>query len=218
MKLMTIGMATAILMFGIPEGANAGQNPFEFSFYSITIKNTRSRHEDTDYAFLSLKVGNTQYPTIGKKIGDLNNGDHPIGLVFTGIQLRDDQTPVTIKWSVINSGHGANQQYQNAFNTAGPVVINQTTDGGLAEILKSVFSLGSSLLFANCDGVVVSDQWVGTAHQLYQFMASRNNVPQYWTWDSPTVVRYILHDPGTDSDHGCGSNSDYYSGIRITKH
>jgi hypothetical protein len=152
-----------------------------------------------------------------RKLGDLNNGNYDVNLSQSAVSIPDENTPVVIRWNVINSGHGTSAQYQNALNTGGPVAIDQVSDGDTNAILQTVFSLGTSLIFANCDGVVVSDTWSGTGHQIHQYMA-KEGLPAYWTWDNQNTIRYILHDPGSDSPSGCGSNSDYYSGIKITRH
>ena len=50
-----------------------------FSLDSFRITDTRSRHNDTDYATVSITVGSNPAVTKTVRVGDVNNGTHNVG-------------------------------------------------------------------------------------------------------------------------------------------
>jgi hypothetical protein len=119
MKATRTIFAFALSTLSFCGSARAAQ--YDFDFWAIHIFNTRSRGTDTDYAFFSIKVGTKQYDTVAKRLGNLNNGDTNIHIGFSNIDIPDPGIAVKLTWSVVNSGHGSDAQYKNAFDTtAGP--------------------------------------------------------------------------------------------------
>ena len=51
---------------------------YRFVFSGMSIFNTRSGHEDTDYASMSLIVGTNNLGQKTKFLGDLNNGNYGV--------------------------------------------------------------------------------------------------------------------------------------------
>src|SRR5262245_51685790 len=77
---------------------------YTFRFDQFRITNTRARHNDTDVLAISLKVGDREF-TYTRQIGDVNNGNYDVGYEFPAIRIDDPRTPVTLKYSIVNSGH-----------------------------------------------------------------------------------------------------------------
>src|SRR4051794_7724628 len=109
------------LLFTLATGTFAGlaaAQSYDISFAGARIDNTRSRHEDTVYASITIKVGDTPFPSQTKFLGNHNNGAFPVGLTFSAIQIPSDNTSVTVVWSMINNGHGDTGAIQNALASA----------------------------------------------------------------------------------------------------
>ena len=186
-----------------------------FSLDSFRITDTRSRHNDTDYASCTLLVrdskGQGTPQTLKKKIGDVNNGTHPVGLKFSNVAVPAGGS-VVFNYLIVNSGHQSEGDVDKALEQAGGalaekgLVAGGTAIGtailpGLGTILGAIggFLAGEikSILTANCDGAVAAEQVTLTYDQLISDTAGG------------PMTKETKH-PGTDSATGCGSNSMYY--------
>lgn len=194
------------------------QTTYTISVDSVRITNTRSLHEDTDFATASVTVGTGQPQTQTKALGNLNNGTHPVGLTFSGITVPAGQK-VVLSYAMVNNGHGSPSEVQTMLTQAGNTLANKaaqaaaTAIGGAigAELGSSIGSaavpiIGTALgalagwlvgeltgiIFADCDGPVAAGVHVFTAEDLQKAQSQSD------------------HTPGTDSAWGCGSNSEYY--------
>jgi hypothetical protein len=195
---------------------------FTFSLDSFRITNTRARHDDTDYAAitLQLKTANsaTAPQTLSKKIGDVNNGTHAVGLSFPNIHVDPSQT-VVFNYTITNSGHNDESFVDQALEkvgtalaekglAAGGTALGDAILPGSGPILGPAASwLGSeigSILSANCDGVVAVEQITLTYADLV-------------AWTASGTYSHETPQPGTDSATGCGSNSMYYVDWSIAK-
>jgi hypothetical protein len=81
---------------------------YTFRFDQFRITKTRARHNDTDVLAISLKVGkdgSDREFTYTRQLGDFNHGNHDVGYEFPGIQIDDPRTGITLKYSIVNSGH-----------------------------------------------------------------------------------------------------------------
>jgi len=202
---------------------NVGESfRYRFSMDAFKIDNTRSRHEDTVYGSLSLIVGEKPAKTAKAFLGDLNNGDYHIAsLVIDGVDVNAAEA-VTFNYLMINSGHGGGiEEALTATGTelaklgasaasaaiaaglsswTGPVIGGMTLQP-MNSILQAVakWVVGNTLgvLFANCDGPVAAEQISLLGESLQESTAAAG------------VLDHTTHHPGTDSAHGCGSNSDY---------
>ncbi len=197
---------------------------YSFALDSFRITDTRSLHEDTDYVSISLAVGSAAPITKVKYIGDVNSGTFKPGLSFDNIAV-DPTVPVVFSYTVINNGHGPKANVEKALEQAGTQLaqkaaqaaskaIGQEIGGllgasiGTAAVPVVGTALGTlagwlvgevgSVLFANCDGPVAAGVHVFTGAELASKTASGK------------VLTQTDHNPGTDSPHGCGRNSNYY--------
>src|SRR5271154_6256218 len=88
-----------------------------FTMDSFGISNTRSLHNDTDYVFLSVTVGANAPVFVQKSMGDVNNGNHSVGLSLQ-VDIPDDDTPVVFSYLIMNSGHQGDNTRQKAAQAA----------------------------------------------------------------------------------------------------
>jgi hypothetical protein len=175
---------------------------FRFSIDSMQIHNTRSRHEDTVWAVLTVDAAGHR-STVSRKLGDFNNGVYGVG-VSLDLDLADD-APVSMAWSLVNAGHGSDADIQLALGRAGTAVIDDQTSGGGTEggggfwaaVAKVVMQVGLGFIFADCDGPLMADRLTGTAVSRLGHLTRRY--------------------PGVDSASGCGSNSDYTVTVSVTR-
>jgi hypothetical protein len=196
---------------------------YNFAVPSFVIHNTRSRHKDTDYISASVAVAGRPALKATQKLGDLNNGTFRTAINFQNVEVADNETAV-FTYAIVNSGHTdpntaektleqavsslAQKGAQTAATGVGAAIgaglgasigtavvpVVGTALGALAGWL--VTSAGK-LAFADCDGTVAAGVHAFTGAQL---RAKTNQGGHLGATD---------HHPGTDSPHGCGSNSKY---------
>lgn len=194
--------------------SNPTSATFSFTLDSFKITDTRSRHEDTDYVSFTLAVnpqgGKGTPKTVTKAMGNVNNGTHPVNLTFPSVTINSTDV-VVLNYLIVNSGHKNAGQIESALEAAGS---NLAAKGGVAlgaAVGSAVPGLGTALgaiagwlageitgmLNANCDGAVAAEQDTFTYNDLLAKTASGK------------FTQTTKH-PGTNSPHGCGSNSMYY--------
>ena len=196
---------------------------FTVTLESFRITNTRSRHEDTDYVTLTVlnkPASGTGTPQTQKKsMGNLNNGTFKVGLSFPNFHV-DPNGSLVFNYLIVNSGHKSESQiYSVMENAGGSLATKGLTAAGAAigtaipiPFLGTLLGAGAgwlvgevkSLLSADCDGAVAAEQ----ATLTYNDLLSR-------TAKGP-FTHETAH-PGTDSAHGCGSNSMYYVTWQIAR-
>ena len=195
-----------------------------FTMDNFGISDTRSRHEDTDFVFLSATVGANPPVFAKKSMGDVNNGTHSVGLSIE-VDIPDDDTIVVFNYLIMNSGHGDDntrtKAAQAALSTVAKEIVNHkaVTAGAIAvgTILVPLFVSAIAaiagvlaavevglLLFADCDGLVAAGALPFTGRDLIRQTSSGQKISQN------------TNHPGTDSPAGCGSNSRYTTSCTIT--
>jgi hypothetical protein len=183
---------------------------YKFVLSDVAIVETRSFHEDTDWASFGVKVGNNildnGHPQ-AKYLGDVNSGDHPIGIEVGPIAIPNDpNTPVVIDYLIFNGCCDATQSVilsamsQHAVNLFG----YNPGDGNILDWSRSLqpsvygpdgFGLsdtGGGL----CNGPVAADKFVTNGQQLAIWTANGKHTEVKWQ----DVI---------DSPWGCGQNSNY---------
>ena len=177
-----------------------------FTLDNFGITNTRSRHEDTDFVFLSATVGGNAPVYASKAMGDVNNGTHQVGLQIE-VEIPDDDSVVVFSYLIMNSGHdndgNRTKAAQAALSTIAKEIINHkaVTVGAVAvgSILVPLFvsSLAAVagvlavvqvglLLFANCDGLVAAGALPFTCSDLIRRTSSGQKFPR-----TPTIPASI---------------------------
>ena len=149
-------------------------------------------------------------------MGNLNNGSFAVNLVFPNVTVNPGDT-VYFSYLVVNAGHTAPGEIETLIETtagklataggaalAGAIIGSSvplvgTILGALAGYLTSELE---SVFTADCDGPVAGEvqQWS------YDQLVSMTSVGPF-KWET--------HHPGTNSAHGCGSNSDYNTAWHI---
>ena len=189
---------------------------YTFTLNSFKITNTRSVHEDTDFVSIAVAVGNNPPITVPtKSMGDLNNGTFTVNLSIPNVAVPDGSV-VAFSYSIVNTGHDKNTVEQAMQKAAGAAASKAATAGagvlggaiggplgaGIATVGEAAagWVLGKleNILFANCDGPVAAGDHVFTAAQLAQKTAGGH------------VLSLTDDNKGSDSPHGCGSNSRYF--------
>ena len=192
---------------------------FSFTFDFFTIWETRSRHRDTDFATLSVGVNTPagdKSPSLTKSMGNLNNGTFAVNLVFPNVTVNPGDT-VYFSYLVVNAGNKPPGQIETLIETAAgklataggaalagaiigsSVPVVGTIVGALAGYLTTELE---SVFTADCDGTVAGEVQMWSYNQL---VSMTSGGPFKWE----------TQHPGTNSPHGCGSNSNYYSAWHI---
>lgn len=190
---------------------------------SFHISNTRALRNDTLSASTALKVMNANgglhhdWQTQGVSLGDHKKGeDVALNLTWQNIDIPaptpENPDGGAIYWSflLVNKGH-TDSAWVAALEKAVDSVAQQLANkavaaiaggGGLAWLISNSAQFGlqelMNVLTADCDGTVAAGAFAFTAAQLAEMAPNPN---QSWN--------YPQNNPGTDSQHGCGANSDY---------
>jgi len=194
---------------------------YVFSVDSIEILNTRSHHQDSNKASISVSIGNNGQPqTIVKDLGDQNNGHFPVGLSIGPLNVSSPDIGIAFNYQVINSGHQNWDDIQKKLTTTGQAAATAGAAAATAAIGGTAVgaALGTAvlpvigtalgiaaawivsnivgLLFANCDGPVAFEQ-----------IALKGS--EIWVRTMNGPYSHVTYHPGLDSPSGCGSNSKY---------
>ncbi len=200
-------------------GVTLPAGTYTFTLDAFKITNTRSLHEDTDFASIAVSVGGGTPITVpAKAMGDLNNGAYQVGLSIPNVTVQAGQA-VDFSYSIVNSGFAANSLEQDlrklasqAAQKAGgagaaALAALATDDPNAASIADKIGQSAGGwaggklidIIFADCDGTVAAADHVFSGAQLAKQTAG-----------GVTLAR-TDNNPGTDSPTGCGSNSQYFA-------
>lgn len=199
-------------------------NLYTATLHTVHIDNTRSRHNDTDSVSFTVVSGEKINHTQSLSLGDVNNGDHSVGISFP-LLLSDSAQPLVLSYVVYNGGTSQLPQTLEQLT-------EKAADGALDDILDpsppvssaSDYGTGSSdemwpepgsanvgwltalsylgiadFIFPDCDGLVAFDTIGHTLNQWDQAIDVATN----------STYRASIRYPGSNSPAGCGSNSDY---------
>jgi len=223
-KPENLGKFTGLADLHVTVNPSAHPRTAIFTMDSFGISDTRSRHNDTDFVFLSASVGGNAPVFANKSMGDVNNGTHAVGLSIE-VEIPDDDTIVVFNYLIMNSGHDTDSNRakaaQAALSTIAAEIINHkaVAAGAIAvgAILVPFFVSALAaiagvlavvqvglLLFANCDGLVAAGALPFICSDLIKRTSSGQKIPDN------------TDHPGTDSATGCGSNSHYTTACTIT--
>jgi hypothetical protein len=141
-----------------------------FKFNDINIRNLRSANSDTDYASFAVRIGTNSYGPLTKAMGDLHQGIYPVGLSIGPVEVPNDQTPILLGWTVVNSGHTDPSQAIGAVASAAGTIVGTITLGApfIGPIVGSIVSGLTSVFIKNHDGPCVIQGAAITGAQLNQ--------------------------------------------------
>jgi hypothetical protein len=171
-----------------------------FRLDGFHIDNTRAVDEDTDHVSFAVKVGDQMVgEPIIRHVGDVDNGDHPLGIEIGPIVVPARDTPISFNYQIINSGHGNQSDIERQLISGATALLTKVFGAGTpwALVAGAVINLLAGLFDANCDGPVAVDQ-----------ISVRGETLWSWTAGVGTHSETRFY-PGTDSPVGCGSNSEY---------
>jgi phospholipase C len=194
-----------------------------FTMDSFGISDTRSRHNDTDFVYLTATVGANPPVFVSKSMGDVNNGNHSVGLSIE-VDIPDDDTIVVFNYLIMNGSHSDDNTRAKAAQaalstvaqeiikhkdiTAGAIIVGAiavpffvASVAAIAGVLAVVE--GGLLLFADCDGVVAHGALPFTCNDLIKRTSSGQKIADN------------TDQPGVDSPAGCGGNSHYTTACTI---
>lgn len=204
---------------------------YRFVLERFHIDNTRSRHEDTDTVTFGARAGEARTFVQSKLAGDVNNGDHGVGIASPPLYVPGQGKPAVFSYFIYN---GDTSKLQVSLDDEAGKVIDlyteQILEGGPSQdpgadipddpdlpdgasfddtswVNVLEFAAIGSLLFPDCDGMVAADVIGRTKIQLDAAIDAAGG-------DSYTQNRRY---PGTDSPPGCGSNSDYTVTWSVTR-
>jgi hypothetical protein len=148
-----------------------------FRLDGFHIDNTRSIRNDTDVVATTLKVGDRLIGTQIKHMGDVNNGDHKVGLEFRFIPVDTPSTPISYNYQIDNAGNiddaSIDQKITTSNETAAGIIGGvgggllltgaapaMIIGGALLSVAGTIelFNLLFGFLTTSCDGPVVFDQ------------------------------------------------------------
>jgi hypothetical protein len=181
---------------------------FYFGVVSVTIHNTRSKHEDTNFVALGVKIGGGAVQTTAKPMGNVNSGTFQVDLAFPGLDANPGDN-IIFNYLIVNAGSAKQGAVEAALQNAstlwangqGPASVNLT--GALSDAqpwfnneLKTVLNPNS------CDGMVAAEQDHWTYAQLTSLQTN-------------SIFAHQTYQPGVHSGSGCGPNSQYTVGFEI---
>jgi hypothetical protein len=172
-----------------------------FTLDSFGITQTRSKHQDTNFAAFTLKLGSSPPTTIVNPIGNVDNGTHPLQMSFTGVEVGQDDSFI-FNYLIVNAGSATTDEVRAALEAVG--VAWSSGGGPPAPHLATANGIDTDWLVAQlngifrstCDGIVAAEQDAFSYGELAALMP--NNTFSHQT-----------PQPGTHSPSGCGNNSQY---------
>jgi len=174
---------------------------FNFTLDSFGITQTRSKHEDTNFAAFTLKLGSSPPTTLFNSVGNVDNGTHPLQMSFTGVEIGQDDSFI-FNYLIVNAGSATSDEVRAALEAVGAAW--SSGGGPAAPHLASANGIDTDWLVAQlngifrstCDGVVAAEQNAFSYGQLVALIPNNS-----FSHQTPQ--------PGTHSPSGCGNNSQY---------
>lgn len=212
------------LFFGSPPPFQPAS--YTFTIYSINIRNTRSRGNDSLKGQVSGAVGAEPPQSNAMDLGDHGTGnvnvdlhvgpllvsDPNIGVVFNYILANTGQDTATFNAGVIKTGQALAAAGAAAATAAIGAAIGATLGSGVMPVIGTILGAAAGwvvsqlggLFFANCDGPVAVEQPAFKGLDLWNV----TNHTDLFGQPHPFYSQTTSH-PGLDSPAGCGSNSVY---------
>lgn len=206
-------------------GPPPASSQFTITLESIHISKTRSPRTDTDTVYFGLKVGQQDHQPFIKPMGDLSDGDYPLGLSFPNVSVALDDH-VAFTYLVVNSGYDQSNESQvnevtGMLADVGGDILNNWAPGFGSLVAFAIKKL-SDIFNANCDGVVIAEKIAADLPLQQSPLIPIDYTPppgtpippltgfSLWEWTAEGPLRITREFPGTNSNVGCGENSLYY--------
>lgn len=216
-----------------PAGAD-----YMFSVDKLAIRKTRSRNNDSDYVYMTVKVSGQEPITKFRFLGDLSSGDgdgkmHPVNLSVGPIHIDDPSARVGFYFLAYNLGNSKDPTAAQRGTVAAMETIARSdeqrpmrkADSGpdtdspwykpIVNAIVDAIKKLPDILLADCDGPVARKkyQWQGSELLALTSGATGQTV-QTWTLHpdinhTPPIESDLLQDEEVETRTGCGANSDY---------
>ena len=115
----------------------------------ISVQSPRSRRTDTDYAAISVQVGDTTARTVTRRIGNVGRGTKAVNMSLSNVVLTS-QTQLRITWSVVNYG---GERHDVLMRAVGSATEEQTNESGMTQLSEAVSDVLADRK-KSCDGPV----------------------------------------------------------------
>jgi hypothetical protein len=216
-------------------------NVYIFSLEKVHIANTRSRHDDTDKVVFGLGIGKQSFQVKSLSIGNVNNGDHNVGLNFP-VLLTDPTTAAVFSYSIYNGDDSAlPKSLVDLTQSTAQAALDDLMNSGPATAGPGDFtdpsqapSEGGEIVPWQSHGAGSADAgwytllaYLGIADFVFpncDGLVAFDTVGQKLNaWDdaisasSDATLRRGSNFLGSDSPSGCGSNSDYTVTWSVTR-
>ena len=183
----------------------AQERPMERASYrvqlsEISVQSPRSRRTDTNYAAMSVQVGDTTARTVTRRIGNVGRGTKAVNMSLSKVVLTS-QTQLRITWSVVNYGGERHDVLMRAVGNATEAPTNELGMTQLSEALSDVLADRKK----SCDGPVFYATFEITGAELSGQL--RSGKP----------LRITRRQQGMDAPSRCESRSDYSATVVIFK-
>jgi hypothetical protein len=182
---------------------------YRFDLNKYEIKDTRSRHEDTNYITAALSVNDQPIGSPQTKfMGNQNNGTFPVGFSWANVDVPEGGT-ATLFYQILNSGHKSHAELENALTAYAQQQLPSTAPsiGDWKSVLLELAAAHTiKLLFANCDGPIAPPE----GRKLVWSSDELKSVAPGTTGEES------VHEHGNDSPSGCGKNSHYIVHFSVT--
>jgi hypothetical protein len=176
---------------------------YTFRLDQFRIDNTRAGDEDTDVVAFNLNIGG-EFFALSQQTGNVDNGNHDVGLEFPGIQIDDQNAVITLKDAIVNAGNnpGAVLAILTGGALDGMNMGVPPTEGGMPpQAFPGAMTLVDGLLvgqLGGCDGTVAADTLAAERFRFDQLIP-----------DGGRTTTHTKFYPGSNSGFLCGSNSQY---------
>jgi len=175
---------------------------YRVQLQEISVQTTRSRRTDTNYAALSVQVGNDKPQSVVRRLGDMGRGTKAINMAFPQLALRANER-LTMAWAVANYGRDAQADVLQALRTATERWARRNDDKGLQDLSEALSDHFASEP-RTCDGPVLAGLYEIDAADLLRQSASK-------------PLRITRRQTGLEAPDRCGAISDYAATIVVTR-
>jgi hypothetical protein len=182
----------------------SAQSAYRIQLEELSVHATRARRTDTNYASVTVQVGNATPRTVTRRLGDMGRGVKAIGIAFPRLTIPRKER-LKIVWAVVNYGGERHDLVLHTMKNGTEQKIRQENGGawlsGLAQEMSEVLASRSS----TCDGPVLADFYEASGADLSRHVGDRK------------ALRISKRQAGIDAPRRCGVRSDYSATVAISR-
>ena len=185
---------------GVSALAQEKSTAYRVQLSEISVQSPRSRRTDTDYAAISVQLGDTAARTVTRRIGDVGRGTKAINLSLSKVAVTP-QGRLRVNWAIVNYG---GERHAVLMQVLGKAIEGQTQENWMAQLSQGL----SDVLEArkgSCDGPVSAASFEITGAELSRQL--RSGKP----------FRITRRQRGMEAPSRCQAKSDYSVTVVIFK-